>query len=86
MPSLSMTVTGMALTMLMMTNTVGARPDRLLPRDAQNFVGCSKEQKTKVQTALADAAALGNIAYAQMESDRSSTAYVFPYAMVEQVC
>ncbi|EJD37544.1 hypothetical protein AURDEDRAFT_173402 [Auricularia subglabra TFB-10046 SS5] len=45
----------------------------LLPRDAKNFVDCSASQKTKINTALADAAKLANIA--ATEIDRSSTAF-----------
>lgn len=67
---------GMAWAMLSITKTVGARPSQHSPRDAQNFVGCSTDQKAKIETALADAAALANIAYDQMVTDRSSTAYL----------
>ncbi|GAB7353826.1 hypothetical protein MBLNU459_g4199t2 [Dothideomycetes sp. NU459] len=79
MPSLPTALSGICWAMLCMTKTVTARPSTLFPRDAQNFVGCSDTQKTKVQTALADAAALGNIAYNQMVTDRSSTAYEKAY-------
>ena len=38
-----------------------------------NFVGCSPDQKSKLETDFADAAALGNIGF---DMDRSSTAFV----------
>ncbi|KAF2089452.1 hypothetical protein K490DRAFT_72221 [Saccharata proteae CBS 121410] len=45
----------------------------LFPRLDVNFVGCTDDQKTKLKTDFADAAALANIAYGQI--DESGTAY-----------
>lgn len=86
MSSLSVVVTEVALVILSMTQTISARPSQLLARDAENFVGCSDDQISKIKTALADAAALGNIAYQQMSADRSGTAYAFLFTLGQSNC
>ncbi|KAL8799068.1 MAG: hypothetical protein Q9182_006164 [Xanthomendoza sp. 2 TL-2023] len=45
---------------------------QLLPRLETNYVDCSEDQKKRLRTGFADAAALGNIAY---NIDQSSTAF-----------
>ncbi|KAB2574501.1 hypothetical protein DIS24_g6748 [Lasiodiplodia hormozganensis] len=56
-----------------MTTAVNASPHGLFRRLAVNFVDCSDERKAKLETALADAAALANIAV--LDIDTSSTAF-----------
>ena len=55
--------------MLQVARDVGKK---LIPRLDTNLVGCSDDQKVKVESGFADAAALAGIAWSSM--DQSSTA------------
>ncbi|KAH8898318.1 hypothetical protein GQ53DRAFT_817596 [Thozetella sp. PMI_491] len=82
MPSLSLT-TAVATSLLLFQHTSYANPLpnpealSVFPREAENFVDCTPDQKDKINRALGDAATLANYAFGNIDTNSKAWSHYF---------